>query len=282
MTNKTSIHWQKITRLQHEVVLKSGNAEEFQTVFFNALNSFVPIDSCVVYLFNGEVGEHIFTQGALNQKIGDRLAKNYLNLFQRDPAWQKLSSTSSDKILWHMDRLSYSSLYQYHFFEKNDLIDKVARLEKTNIGICSCYLYRRLPSPIFSAQDIATLKVCFPFFTALVANHCQMLKLSEQVKSLRYEQKASSLNQSIEDVLNQGVPPFHVLTNRERQVCHRILIGQSIREIAEDLNLSNNSVATYRQRAYQRLSISKVQQLYHLLFDSIRNKRLGNLKTPST
>ena len=52
-----------------------------------------------------------------------------------------------------------------------------------------------------------------------------------------------------------------VLTPREREVCARTLTGRTAREIGQELGLGVGTVLTYRQRAYQKLSLSKSNDL---------------------
>lgn len=54
------------------------------------------------------------------------------------------------------------------------------------------------------------------------------------------------------------------LSRRESQVCARILHGVSTPGIAIELSLREDSVATYRKRAYRRLSIGTRHELMHL------------------
>lgn len=51
------------------------------------------------------------------------------------------------------------------------------------------------------------------------------------------------------------------LTLRERQVCARILYGLSVHGIALDLGIGEESIATYRKRAYRRLNIGSRHEL---------------------
>jgi DNA-binding CsgD family transcriptional regulator len=51
------------------------------------------------------------------------------------------------------------------------------------------------------------------------------------------------------------------LTARESQVCARILYGMSAVGISSDLKISEETVTTYRKRAYQRLEIATRQEL---------------------
>lgn len=63
----------------------------------------------------------------------------------------------------------------------------------------------------------------------------------------------------------RGPAAFDVLSERERQVVDAILAGASAKEAARDLGLSPTSVATYRQRAFEKLGISRQVQLFQLL-----------------
>jgi DNA-binding CsgD family transcriptional regulator len=55
------------------------------------------------------------------------------------------------------------------------------------------------------------------------------------------------------------------LSKRERQVCSRAVAGKSIEGTALDLNIRRTSVITYRQRAYQKLGISRHNELVALV-----------------
>jgi DNA-binding CsgD family transcriptional regulator len=58
--------------------------------------------------------------------------------------------------------------------------------------------------------------------------------------------------------------PFDALSLRERQVAEGILDGLSAKECAKRLGLSPTSIATYRQRAFEKLGIHRQVQLFQL------------------
>jgi DNA-binding CsgD family transcriptional regulator len=58
--------------------------------------------------------------------------------------------------------------------------------------------------------------------------------------------------------------PFSVLSGRELQVVDAILAGFSAKESARQLGLSPTSIATYRQRAFDKLGIHRQLQLFQL------------------
>jgi DNA-binding CsgD family transcriptional regulator len=55
------------------------------------------------------------------------------------------------------------------------------------------------------------------------------------------------------------------LTTRERQVCARAALGMSVEATARELGIAKSSVLTYRQRAYQRLSVRSPLELSALV-----------------
>jgi DNA-binding CsgD family transcriptional regulator len=57
------------------------------------------------------------------------------------------------------------------------------------------------------------------------------------------------------------------LSTRESEVCARAVIGKTIEGTSLDLNIRRTSVITYRQRAYQKLGISRTTELVALLND---------------
>lgn len=55
------------------------------------------------------------------------------------------------------------------------------------------------------------------------------------------------------------------LSAREIQVCARVIAGMTIDRTARDLTIKRTSVVTYRQRAYEKLNISRQHELVALL-----------------
>ena len=61
--------------------------------------------------------------------------------------------------------------------------------------------------------------------------------------------------------------PHHTLSNREIQVLRLIAAGRPIREIAVELTLSPNTVATYRRRILEKLDLSSTAELVRYAID---------------
>jgi two-component system, NarL family, invasion response regulator UvrY len=58
--------------------------------------------------------------------------------------------------------------------------------------------------------------------------------------------------------------PFIGLSNREVEVTHHLLIGKGIKEISGQMHLHANTVVTYKNRIFEKLSIRNIIELTNL------------------
>jgi DNA-binding CsgD family transcriptional regulator len=103
----------------------------------------------------------------------------------------------------------------------------------------------------FSDEDISRLYASANLIVALLAKHADVV--------LRRASAADALTSlaTIENCLAN----MSALPRRELEVCSRILYGMSSCGIALDLGVSEETVKTYRKRAYQRLGIGIEREL---------------------
>jgi DNA-binding NarL/FixJ family response regulator len=105
---------------------------------------------------------------------------------------------------------------------------------------------------IFSEHEIEGLSNVAEMLLSILEKHCgicwQHDHLSMALTSL----------EEIERCISQAEESF---PKREAQVCARILYGLSSVGIALDLGIGDETVMTYRKRAYQRLSIGSQREL---------------------
>lgn len=111
----------------------------------------------------------------------------------------------------------------------------------------------------FSDQDKRRLKQCGDIIVSCCDKHIQ------QVESLSNEKPSLESLELIEVRLAKRLPS---LTKREMQVCARMLYGRSSPNIALDLGIQNESVITYKKRAFIKASISSKQELLNLFLQS--------------
>ncbi|MDF0601701.1 helix-turn-helix transcriptional regulator [Psychromarinibacter sp. C21-152] len=96
-------------------------------------------------------------------------------------------------------------------------------------------------------------------------NHIQtiMALIVKHVEITKDTHPEKSENEIFEDILRHHYPE---LTARERTVCGLIAIGLSSEAIALTLDISINTVLTFRKRAYSRLNISTQNELLRMLY----------------
>ena len=80
----------------------------------------------------------------------------------------------------------------------------------------------------------------------------------------------------INDKLNKRettINPLEILTGREMEVAERLVIGEPMKDISNDLNLHASTVSTYKTRILEKLNIQTIPDLiklfnfYHLAKD---------------
>lgn len=67
---------------------------------------------------------------------------------------------------------------------------------------------------------------------------------------------------------NSDKKPHELLSNREFEVMRLIALGKTIKEIGDVLSLSINTVNTYRNRIFQKMSVSSNIELAHYVFEN--------------
>lgn len=105
---------------------------------------------------------------------------------------------------------------------------------------------------IFTSDDCDRLLLASSLILSVLKKHGEMLW-----RQSKAGQAFSSL-EVIEDCFAKAPQMF---SNREAQVCARIILGMTSTGIALDLGISEQTATTYRRRAYQRLSIACQREL---------------------
>jgi DNA-binding CsgD family transcriptional regulator len=127
----------------------------------------------------------------------------------------------------------------------------------------------------FCAKDVAAMRRLGRFAFPAVHRH---LDLERQSNLSRHD----ALNSKPSPVATLDTPAMrahmrqvfleapHHLTPREAEVCAGIVLGYSTTTIGLNLQITFNTVATHRKRAYKKLGVSTQNELFARYFDNIR------------
>ncbi|MGE0330232.1 MAG: LuxR family transcriptional regulator [Ramlibacter sp.] len=129
--------------------------------------------------------------------------------------------------------------------------DRVLLCGRGAAGAFGLSVLRADPHTPFGDEGIRRLGESADLLVALLGKHAQLSKGRPNV--------AQALTEL--PVIESCIVAKGALPRREAEVCARILYGLSSVGIALDLSVSEETVKTYRKRAYQRLNIGSEREL---------------------
>jgi DNA-binding NarL/FixJ family response regulator len=171
---------------------------------------------------------------------------------RRDPtiAMAKRASGDGDVVLLRVDpaRLDDEQLREQIYLSR-DVCDRVFVCGRRSEHWYGLSMIRTRQRGSFSMDEIGCIRAMADTWLSLIAKHDRL------VGSARAAEPGAALLGSVDEIEVRLRELMPTLTRRETQVCARILRGMSTPGIAIDLVLQEDSVATYRKRAYRRLTI---------------------------
>jgi len=132
-----------------------------------------------------------------------------------------------------------------------DVRDRLLLCGRVADGAFGLSVLRNDPHTPFTRDAIERFGQSSALLLALLAKHADVCR------NRRDASRALVALGDIEDCIAHS----RALPRRESQVCARILYGLSSTGIALDLDVSEETVKTYRKRAYQRLAIGSEREL---------------------
>jgi DNA-binding NarL/FixJ family response regulator len=189
---------------------------------------------------------------------GDGTAVTMGNLYampdicRRDPTipMAKRASGDGDVVMLRVDptRLDDAQLREQIYLSRG-VCDRVFVCGRRGEHWYGLSMIRTRLRGSFSADDIGSIRAMADTWLSLIAKHDRL------AGSARAVEPSTTLLGSVDEIETRLRDLMPTLTRRETQVCARILRGMSTPGIAIDLTLREDSVATYRKRAYRRLMI---------------------------
>ncbi len=247
-----------------QALLFSLGSSTFKSEFITALNTHLRTDHCSV-LHRGNNGDlrYITSISAPDIAIPELTQKRYLSQYYRLDPDQTLTDKQLNSNTVMIRHLAASEIvendYRYYCYERAGIIDRLSVVNSADNGVYCFNLYRTEQSGAFSSTDIKALTRIANLLMALVIKHARLAgELSAvQTREMREQELTRRLEQ-----LDKA------LTERELQVCARILLGMGSEGIALDLGIKLSSVQTYRKRAYSKLQISSQNELFTLSLET--------------
>jgi DNA-binding CsgD family transcriptional regulator len=250
-------------------ILALGEAD-FAYVLLRAMESFVSVDHLAIVVFDDELTAHL--AGAGSRQPGN-VALEAGRLYERarfyrhDPgAKQAGAAGGSDGPVLSLLRASdiTDPSYRAEIYDRFRLLERLSIVDRVRDRWIMLNLYRGRGSESFRERDITRIRDIALLLAGLAGKHAGLAMPATErhgrVESIRF---LESLLTEIEGRL----------TPRERAVCARALAGQTVHGIASELEVRPPTVATLRRRAYAKLNISSLNELFARCIEQLARDR---------
>lgn len=228
--------------------------EEFGACLIGYLNNVCGADHCAVFRLGSDSMSALTFSSFDRSRLMAPMVERYIGegLWREDPAISvaraHLETSSASLIRADLDDEGYSRLRPRVYPLVRDRVVVCGRRESIDFGLS---VLRGQPNAEFGPGAIERLASVSDTLLATVARHVCVLTARPD--------PAAALT-DLAGMMN-CVAACSALPRREVEVCARILYGMSTLGISLDIGVGEESVRTYRKRAYQRLRIGTEHEL---------------------
>jgi DNA-binding CsgD family transcriptional regulator len=227
---------------------------EFETSLLEHLQPLVPAASYSIYQTGTGCDPTLYMSASLGVPDTTRDCWNaYLSgPYLSDRTLAVHGTTTTDKaMLCHITAPEVPAQHRARVYEAHGMAERVSIVQRQNAAIFAINFYRHEHQNPFSDGQLSDFESLAPALLSLAQKQIELTR-----PRLVRRDTAQWLSQ-----LEKFEPR---LTQRELDVCARLLTGMTQEGIAIDLDLSLPTVKTYRNRAFARLGIHFKNELFAL------------------
>lgn len=260
---------------------------EFYDSFYRECQSSLGNDQCNIFYFGPRSNPVcLFTTASEPhmRKITRECAREYVSRGYRfDPTIISAAPVIKQDCVFvrHLQaRDIFDRKYRRTFYSLAEVSQKVSLVFRSSRGTYYINLYRNLEQQGFSQDEVAAISQVGDFLCRLVAKHHDLLApeymLDGSARTYTADRYAKLLRLIRQSLLTDAAG----LTEKEAEVCAAIACGMTAESIALENNISANTVATHRKRAYAKLGISSQNELFARFYNQVGRYAFAELPTP--
>lgn len=254
-------------------VIEGIGTERFAPQLMTLLHRMCGADHCAIYRLGQDELNQLFVGSAEGgNRVSDE-ASRYINLeyWRRDPAICEARSRVQHKepvlIQVEMDTLSDTDLRAAIFPHVRERLFVAGRRRDASYGLSILRADSHRP---YNADQVHQVMSSADVLVSLLAKHEELSQWRND-----YAFRLSSLPEIERCLVVQTDMP-----RRQVEVCARILYGLSTAGIALDLNIGEETVKSYRKRAYEKLAIGTERELLNWYIKLWRTWKGAQPSTP--
>jgi DNA-binding CsgD family transcriptional regulator len=246
-------------------VMRSIGTERYSKACFELFAQPLEVDHWALFRYSGSNAVHCVATASRSYAVA---AKENINRFvgrhySVDPSLSALKGRPLQTAYVVKMEIDDIRDRQYrHCFGQTHVQERLSYFYGVGSDLYQLSVFRRTGMRPFSPSDMTQFSGLANFVVASAVKHDM------------FRQAAAGIPRHLDldaiEHLLQYVPGS--LSKREVQVCARVIAGMTIDRTALDLAIKRTSVVTYRQRAYEKLNISRQNELVAL----VNNLRFDN------
>lgn len=238
---------------------------DFAVRFLAALNQLAHIDHAGLFEFDEQLHpSYVAGHSGTRHGVTDAANAAYQagEYFRYDPNLALVGNKpDGDGPLLNRQRIDdiADESYRKEIYERYDLAERVSLIDQRDGRWFTINLYRDTPMGLFPDDEVSALQHQAASIAAIAAKHLQMVSPAKWSSATR-----PPVNYLEDQIARLTGTDGARLSAREIEVCARAVLGVSGEGIALDLGVKQSTVATLRKRAYAKLGISTVHELFAL------------------
>lgn len=248
-----------------ELIESLGN-KDFDGYFFRFYDEVLGIAHCTVFeFFGGEQARLVLAVGSTSDTGNSptSLAYDYVNgFFHEDPYLLELMQVEkSEHPEWKKADPTkiVDEKYREKFYDEPQFTHELILPYKDDRHALIATLYRNSVQGAFTSREEKRASQYVNLSLKLLNKHIQLLTLRSERDGI----PAVKPYFRVYDLLMQR----YDLSPREAEICAMILVGYTTLGISLKLEISTNTVATHRKRAYRKLGIATQNELFCMCFE---------------
>lgn len=243
-------------------LIDSLGEEKFSQRLLNYINTACHVDHVSIFISDHQLIPRLVSSRSLDGKsLARRAGQVYTTklFYQHDPNAIHVIDSHEEGDTVSMSRMRAADIpdleYKTAIYDRFKLIDRVSLLTQLEQHWFAINVYRDRVAAEFSSTDLDSLGRLSKTVITVVKKHFTLLPSSVwKAPSLPDHETLLHLIQGLDGQLSQ----------REMEVCSYALLGVTNEGIALRLDVQMNTIATLRKRAFAKLNISSINQLYGL------------------
>ncbi len=247
-------------------LLYSLGTQGFAQHCLDSLNTLVSVNHLVIFTFDSQFTPHYLNGAAFNgPNISVGLGQIYTRYFYlSDPsisALKQVEQQEGSMLLKLRSKDIQNTEYREHIYTRHQLLERLSWLGRTEDCWYSANLYRDITTGPYSKSDKLLLQAHTNVFCSAIEKHITLCDVSINAgPSIAW---LETLISGLSGALSQ----------REIEVSSRAVSGMTRNGIGLDLGIKPTTVNTLLQRAYGKLSIASLNELFMLCLEELRKQR---------